>query len=241
MACRVTRTLEWKVRLTDELHSWHDAVFLTLTYDDDHRPSNNSLVKKDLQDFHKRLRSYISPLKYYSVGEYGDTTFRPHYHGIYFGVPFKSERDPFFTDIWKKGFTYSGSVTPESIQYVTGYIRKKILGKQDSYKGLLPPFVIMSRSLGINYFETHRDRIVEGRTSHGDPVIVPRAYKKRFTESELDDLKDAAIVRHSDQAIAAMDDGFPRYETGFWKDANRREAENNWRYDKVNSRKSPKL
>jgi hypothetical protein len=73
-----------------------------LTYDDEHLPPNNSLLKKDLQKFFYKLRQKIKPIKirYFAVGEYGSNkTKRPHYHIILFGyVPkdleyFYSQKD----------------------------------------------------------------------------------------------------------------------------------------------------
>lgn len=63
-----------------EAAQYEDNCFITLTYDDEHLPLGMSLVPKDLQDFLKRFRSRIAPIKvrYYGVGEYGDQTQRPH-------------------------------------------------------------------------------------------------------------------------------------------------------------------
>jgi hypothetical protein len=105
--CRLRRSADWATRVVKEL-GFHDmSCFLTLTYDDDHLPSDNSLVKKDLQKFFKRLRkrceksfrySFVRgddlvtrdvsypKLSYFAVGEYGDRTERPHYHVILFGL-----------------------------------------------------------------------------------------------------------------------------------------------------------
>lgn len=103
--CRIARTREWSTRLQMENSCWNESVFLTLTYDDDHVPYTNcghlTLRKKDLQLFFKRLRESLyrdlvasNPslpssvlrsrvkLKYFACGEYGDHTFRPHYHAI---------------------------------------------------------------------------------------------------------------------------------------------------------------
>ena len=69
MPCRVTRKQEWTLRIMLEAKLHENNSFLTLTYDDDNRPSNYSLSKEHLQKFHKRLRKN-SRIKYrhYSVG-----------------------------------------------------------------------------------------------------------------------------------------------------------------------------
>ena len=51
LACRIARRQEWSMRCLHELSSFDDAVFVTLTYDDDHLPPNGTLVVDDLQSF----------------------------------------------------------------------------------------------------------------------------------------------------------------------------------------------
>ena len=81
--CRSKYRLSWQLRLQHELLSYnYNAMFLTLTYDDDNLPTNETLVKKDVQDFIKRLRKFYNDVKirYFAVGEYGSEKHRPHYH-----------------------------------------------------------------------------------------------------------------------------------------------------------------
>ena len=93
IACRKAKAREWTLRMLHELDTSRDATFLTLTYDDDslHVSPNTgfaSLCKRDLQLFFKRLRRALPglPLRYFSVGEYGDNTLRPHYHAIMYNL-----------------------------------------------------------------------------------------------------------------------------------------------------------
>ena len=51
------------MRVIHELAGYKDAVFLTLTYSDDHLPDNGSLVVADLQKFFKRLRKQYAKRK----------------------------------------------------------------------------------------------------------------------------------------------------------------------------------
>jgi hypothetical protein len=66
------------------------ACFITLTYDDRNLPNDHSLNKKHFQNFLKRFRKAIHPqkIRYFMCGEYGDDTWRPHYHAIIFGYDF---------------------------------------------------------------------------------------------------------------------------------------------------------
>lgn len=62
-------------------------IFITLTYDEDHKPKDGVSVR-DCQLFFKRLRinlsrhGYAPQIRYLLVSEYGKNTARPHYHAI---------------------------------------------------------------------------------------------------------------------------------------------------------------
>ena len=101
------------------------------------------LYPKDVQNFIKRLRRHIDyrfgsesriPLRYYICGEYGPTTFRPHYHGQLF---FNDDRvfreiEKLVTESWSvydratKSFSPIGlvDVQPDSASstYVSAYL-----------------------------------------------------------------------------------------------------------------------
>ena len=90
--CRKKQRSEWAMRLYHELGYHQDSVFLTLTYNDKSLPKNDSLVKRDLQLFFKRLRKALpsdKKIKYFACGEYGDDKECPHYHAIVFGLGLK--------------------------------------------------------------------------------------------------------------------------------------------------------
>ena len=74
LACRIAKRTEWAMRMLHELSDYDDAVFVTLTYDEDHIPSNQSLKKSDLQKWFKRVRKEIEPkkIRYFACGEYGE-------------------------------------------------------------------------------------------------------------------------------------------------------------------------
>ena len=69
------------------------TYFFTLTYNDEHIPSDYQLHKKDLQVFIQKLRNYyrnefgITGIRYYACGEYGGNTGRPHFHVVFFNLP----------------------------------------------------------------------------------------------------------------------------------------------------------
>ena len=86
--CRINRRREWVGRMILEAKEHLFSSFVTLTYDDEHMPKDGSLCKKHLQQFIRRLRKALYPrkIRYYAVGEYGDKSWRPHYHLIVFGL-----------------------------------------------------------------------------------------------------------------------------------------------------------
>ena len=161
--CRIERAKEWKVRCCLEASRFEVNSFITLTYDNAHLPKDGFLVKKDLQDFFKRLRYYCGDVRYFACGEYGEITHRPHYHALLFGVNFDdcsfhtmSNHRPFFTSdklskAWPHGLALVGSVDSGSIAYVTGYVEKKQLD-HDWFKYPVKPFSLMSRKPGIGSF-----------------------------------------------------------------------------------------
>lgn len=133
-----------------ELHHHRSAVFLTLTYSDEHLPKGGVLVKRDLQLYLKRLRMACSPIRirFFAVGEYGERTSRPHYHLIVYGLG--PENEDIITKAWSLGFVHIGSVTSDSIQYCTGYVSKKMTAVSDPrLEGRPPEFAVMSRRPGL--------------------------------------------------------------------------------------------
>lgn len=145
----------------------HEAnAFVTLTYSDDFLPEDGSLQPGDARNFLKRVRKRVAPsrIRFYLVGEYGDQSWRPHYHAALFGVPAcaygKSRYSSrlinccywcdFIRDTWGLGHTYSGMLVPETAQYLCGYVTKKMTAADDPrLEGRHPEFARMSLKPGI--------------------------------------------------------------------------------------------
>lgn len=126
-----------------------DFSFVTLTYRDEALPPGGTLVPRHTQLWLKSLRKAAAApgLRFYLVGEYGDQTHRPHYHAIIYGLPPYS---PLFQLTWKKGFVHTGELTPDSAQYVAGYVVKKLTAPDDPrLQGRHPEFARMSNRPGI--------------------------------------------------------------------------------------------
>lgn len=99
--CRLDYSRQWADRCILELQYHDSAYFLTLTYNEYSVPrsyyadpdtgeahASLTLSIKDWQDFMKRLRYYFpkDKLRFFMCGEYGPSTWRPHYHAIVYGL-----------------------------------------------------------------------------------------------------------------------------------------------------------
>ena len=144
----------------------HDeSSFITLTYDDEHLPSDLSLSVVHCQQFLKRLRFHLAPkrIRFFLCGEYGAKLGRPHYHAIVFGwfpedkVLIKGAGDmslwssSMLSSAWGHGFASVGQVSFDSASYVANYATKKVNGPKakEHYGGRRPEFLVMSRKPGI--------------------------------------------------------------------------------------------
>lgn len=235
MACRIRRTAEWTKRILDEAEG-KPSCFLTLTYNVENIPSDLSLKKADLQKFFKRFRFHLKKqkIKYFACGEYGDKSSLPHYHMIIVGWKPPLEDLKFINKnvmssriiekIWPFGFNTAGTVTKESCQYVTGYIRKKLYGKEDHYYPREKPFQLSSQNFGFEYAEKYWKRILKGETVNGKNLGIPRYYiRKLGTTEDIEMLTDLQLAKE-----ARMLENYLTYED-FLKDKNldmlRRDAE----------------
>ena len=155
--------------------------FITLTYSDSNLPNFGSLRKRDFQLFMKRLRKHFHPskIRFFHSGEYGDVTYRPHYHALLFGVHFTDQyhwstrnghdifRSSTLEKLWGLGNCEIGTVTFQSAAYVAKYCQKKLNNEEaheryrriDPQTGELVPveheYATMSRRPGIGrgYYE----------------------------------------------------------------------------------------
>lgn len=150
----------------------HSAnAFVTLTYAEDTITENASLQPAHMQEFLKRLREHClrkeqKKIRFYGVGEYGDTTERPHYHLLLFGyqsclrgqsmysrvATSCCSRCDLIKDIWGYGHVALGTVTHQSVRYVCGYMTKNMRHRHDPrLKGREPEFARMSLRPGIGF------------------------------------------------------------------------------------------
>lgn len=197
IACKIRKSREWALRVVHELGYWEKSCFVTLTYANEHLVENASTSKTEFRLFLKRLRKKLSQqkrsMKIYGCSEYGDQTFRPHYHLILFGVGMDEKN--LIEEAWTSknpdtgithtlGMVHVGSVTFDSARYVAQYIDKKYTGNlaDTTYtqKGREPPTQFASQGIGKQFCIDNAQTLREDRqtTLQGVPVGLPRYYVK---------------------------------------------------------------
>lgn len=170
-SCKLQKARQWSHRCVAESMLHKHNYFVTLTYNDKTLPAGGfapSLRKSDLQKFWKRLRSEGFVFRYFACGEYGSTTFRPHYHAIIFGlelpegdlIPYKKTDDGLLCSsqtlerVWQLGYVVVGEVNEQTCNYVSRYTVKKSKEDMQRYYDLFevePEFICMSRRPGIGH------------------------------------------------------------------------------------------
>lgn len=195
LPCLRKRQLHWAIRMEEESKLYVSNSFITLTYNPESVPcvdGHQVLIKKDFQDFMKRLRFAISPhkVRYFAVGEYGPTTFRPHFHLILFNAP-ENLYDLVFST-WNKGFITVSSLTSKRIFYCAKYVTMHLEKMPEFYKDY-PQFMLCSRRPGIGaslldndeFTDFYRTTLTNYFTRDGFKVSIPRYYRDRLFDSEM--------------------------------------------------------
>lgn len=208
--CRLERARQWGVRCEHEISMHEHNCFITLTFDDDHLPDNESIDVRDMQLFMKRLRKrFAQKVKVLYCGEYGDENFRPHYHAMLFNLDFpdrkvfKKLRSGFtidtsaiLSDLWPYGFSSIGTATFESAVYCASYCLKKVTGDPaaDHYRrvtrygevvDVVPEFAKMSQGIGLAWLQKYERDVFPADqcvTRGGRVGKPPRYYMKKFEE-----------------------------------------------------------
>lgn len=142
IGCRIKKREDWAIRIYCESKMHKNNAFVTLTYDDEHLPSDGGLNYRHIQLLHYKMRQEYGPFRFFVAGEYGDATKRPHYHAIYFGLDFPDRakcnslhskhdlyRSSLLEELWGRGSTTIGEVTYESARYCAVYTTKRIGGE----------------------------------------------------------------------------------------------------------------
>ncbi|QCS36046.1 replication initiator protein [Capybara microvirus Cap1_SP_106] len=199
------------------------ASFVTLTYSERHVPRTDgnplprkskapslppaplvgsapqgleTLRKKDLQDFFKRLRKRLasdgySNIKYLACGEYGDKEKyngglgRPHYHIGIIGID-KSYLDTVLSDLWIFGTYDVGVLKQGGFNYITKYFSKGVLGITSNTvyldRGLERPFIVRSQHLCDDWLRSNSHQVMKNYTyiNNGKEVPIPSYIRRQL-------------------------------------------------------------
>lgn len=229
--CKRKKATHWAIRMAceaslypdvglynDDLVSGSCNWFVTLTYDETYVPhseKNWDLLTTHLDhvsEFVKRLRRHWDyhypdepPIRVYFCSEYGDKTWRPHYHMILFNFKLFDAKhkfdnfqgDRFYTsetlqDLWKFGYVVSSPMNFQTALYTARYTNKKLYGDNavDCYdsNGLERMNTRMSRMPGIGfpYYEQNKDKIFSTGSimlPNGKQYFPPPAFVKKYLDS----------------------------------------------------------
>lgn len=214
--CLQRRANNWVFRCMQETKRAKSAIWVTFTYDQPPLTDNGfmTLRKSDFQNFIKRLRKYDRKtpediennlnIKYYSCGEYGSKTQRPHYHAVIFNT-----HQDFIVKAWdgftslgdengvKLGFTTFDEVNENTVMYTAKYMNKGRLIPMFEKDDRIPEFQLFSKNLGSNFLT---DATI--RHYHANPTksyVTVDGFKKplpRYFRTKLDypeHIKDAQI------------------------------------------------
>lgn len=193
LPCRINRRRIWSGRIQLEAAQYAENVFLTLTYADEFLPrlpkgGLPTLEPSHLKLFMHRVRTRARrsavlsnrQVRFFAVGEYGDISFRPHYHVVLFNFPscvrggtlsppaYKRCCGPcdFIADCWYGEDDHGdrapfGKVdllplSPHLAQYIGGYVTKKMVRYDDPrLEGRYPEFARQSLKPGIGAGALH--------------------------------------------------------------------------------------
>ncbi|UIB81453.1 replication initiator protein [Flyfo microvirus Tbat2_130] len=237
--CRLERSRQWAVRCMHEASMHENNSFITCTYSDEHLPKGGTLKYDDFQRFLKRLRHHYGEFRYYMCGEYGETTWRPHYHACIFGLDFDDKKyhtqnangDKIYIsrrldEIWGMGQCTTAGVSFQSAAYVARYCMQKRTGKEaephyrryneygKSYY-LEPEFNEMSRrpGIGTGFFKKYLTDMYNDQGK--DYVIVngketkPPKYYDRLLKRESPEIWQAITETREWEAYQRRDDNTP--------------------------------
>ena len=198
LACIDRKASDWSFRLLSEEYGAAQSVFITLTYDEDHKPKDGKVCPNDIERFNDTFRSHFDEkgikVRFFLMSEYGPQTFRPHYHGIYFFdkkafknyVEFAKWLE---SHVWKMGSVTASYPFGQRIHYIARY----------SFKDLKLPehlqntnFMRCSRRPGIGARYVDDPQFIAYMKSHPSPLVptvdghrrLPRYYKDKIYDEE---------------------------------------------------------
>ncbi len=155
MPCRINKGRLWSARILME-QAWNPnySLFFTFTFEDvnlhithgDDGAPVSTLNKKHFLTWINNVQRITGKFRYYAIGEYGDYSFRPHYHMAVF--PLKHTKTHLIGDLWSLGFHTVSELNHERARYLANYTTKKLTKDTDErlQRNQEPEFRTSSRS-----------------------------------------------------------------------------------------------
>lgn len=187
-------------------------------------PNFSTLSPRDITLFLKRLRKHLPPgsLRYFLAGEYGEQTFRPHYHLCLFG--FDHEKFHLVRDAWCDASTGasmgianldSPNINWDIAQYTCGYTVKKMTKTDDvRLNGRHPEFMRSSKGIGRDAVP----RIVDALGGRSGLAFVktmndiPRAIKHNGRTVPIDRYLREKILETLDVSEICKAEGLAKFQ-----------------------------
>ena len=198
--CMKKKAREWKIRLSEEIKTNKNALFVTLTFSDENleklckkydTEENNAIatiaVRLFLERYRKKNKKSIHHWLITEMGHNG--TERIHLHGLLWNI---TEEE--INNFWQYGNIWVGEyVNDKTINYITKYTTK--LDKDHkNYK----PVILNSKGIGKNYVKrknAEKHKYQENNTNenyifkNGAKAQIPIYYRNKiYTEEQREKL-----------------------------------------------------
>lgn len=187
--CRRQRANNWKVRLSEELETNPNAMFVTLTFSEESlnwfkKSTNdeNTIAKQAIRYFNERWRKkYKKAPRHWLITELGhENTERLHLHGIIWG---NEEQKQKLEALWKYGNIYIGEYVDKStINYIVKYVTK-LDNDHPNFDGK----IFASKGLGSGYNKKTTINKYNGEetkeyyiTKEGYKIALPMYYRDKI-------------------------------------------------------------
>lgn len=200
-----------------------DGTILKYNIENDGTWIEGCLIPDHIEKFIKDIRNYfnyrgIQNIRYFYCGEYGETTHRPHYHILLYGLPmdlsqnysyhidknYKEHwKNPIIDKFWPYGMHDIANIEWSSAAYVSRYTMKKIFDEPKSnilyaQEGKIKEYVRMSNrpGIGMKYYKEHSldiykndEMIMKTVKGNTGSFKPPKSFDKLFKEEYPEEWK----------------------------------------------------
>lgn len=190
--CRKKKKREWLVRLSEELKSDNNCMFVTLTFSNiayeklskivfnrltQNDEEENQVCIKAVRMWLERIRAKTGKsVKHWLITEKGEDFGRIHLHGIVWS-------EPWILNEWGYGYVSRGTyVNEQTINYITKYVTKV----NEKFRNFIGK-VLTSKGIGKAYIDKNKGsgKADEYRTRKGFIMNQPDYYRRNiYTDEE---------------------------------------------------------